>query len=60
MQLNLARTRSGAGPQLALLCVHGMEDKYFAHEQAVWLIDKLKAATVEAVLFEFFEKRLKK
>jgi len=32
------------------LCVHGTEDKYVAHEQAVWLIDKLKAAGVEAEL----------
>lgn len=32
------------------LCVHGTEDKYVAYEQAVWLIDKLKAAGVEARL----------
>ena len=32
------------------LCIHGTEDKYVAHEQAVWIIDKLKAATVEAEL----------
>jgi len=32
------------------LCIHGTEDKYVAHEQAVWLIDKLKAATVDAEL----------
>ena len=32
------------------LCIHGTEDKYVAHEQAVWLIDKLKAAAVEAEL----------
>ena len=32
------------------LCIHGTEDKYVAHEQAVWLIDKLKAADVEAEL----------
>jgi acetyl esterase/lipase len=32
------------------LCIHGTEDKYVAHEQAVWLVDKLKAATVEAKL----------
>ncbi len=32
------------------LCIHGTDDKYVAHEQAVWLIDKLKAADVEAVL----------
>lgn len=32
------------------LCIHGTEDKYVAHEQAVWLIDKLKAANVEAEL----------
>lgn len=32
------------------LCIHGTEDKYVAHEQAVWLIDKLQAATVEAEL----------
>jgi acetyl esterase/lipase len=32
------------------LCIHGTEDKYVAHEQAVWLVDKLKASTVEAKL----------
>jgi acetyl esterase/lipase len=32
------------------LCIHGTEDKYVAHEQAVWMIDKLKAAGVEAEL----------
>lgn len=32
------------------LCIHGTEDKYVAHEQAVWLIDRLKSAGVEAQL----------
>jgi acetyl esterase/lipase len=32
------------------LCIHGTDDKYVAHEQAVWLIEKLKAADVEAEL----------
>jgi len=32
------------------LCIHGTEDKYVAHEQAVWIVDKMKAATVEAEL----------
>jgi acetyl esterase/lipase len=32
------------------LCLHGTDDKYVAHEQAVWLIDRLKAASVEAKL----------
>jgi acetyl esterase/lipase len=32
------------------LCIHGTDDKFVAHEQAVWLIDKLKAAGVEAEL----------
>lgn len=32
------------------LCIHGTEDKYVAHEQAVWLIEKLKAAGIEAEL----------
>ncbi len=32
------------------LCIHGTDDKYVAHEQAVWLIDRLKAAAVEAEL----------
>ncbi len=32
------------------LCIHGTEDKYVAHEQAVWLIDRLKAVGVEAQL----------
>ena len=33
------------------LCIHGTDDKYVAHEQAVWLVDKLKEATVDAELF---------
>lgn len=32
------------------LCIHGTEDKYVAHEQAVWLVDKLNASAVEAEL----------
>ncbi len=32
------------------LCIHGTDDKYVAHEQAVWLIDKLKVSGVEAEL----------
>ncbi|QEL18207.1 alpha/beta hydrolase [Limnoglobus roseus] len=32
------------------LCVHGTDDKYVAHEQAVWLTDRLKACGVEAEL----------
>lgn len=32
------------------LCIHGTEDKYVAHEQAVWIVDRLKASSVEAEL----------
>jgi len=32
------------------LCIHGTKDRYVAHEQAVWLIDRLKASDVEAKL----------
>ncbi|HEY3790005.1 MAG TPA: alpha/beta hydrolase [Urbifossiella sp.] len=32
------------------LCIHGTEDKYVAHEQAVWMVDRLKACGVEAEL----------
>jgi acetyl esterase/lipase len=32
------------------LCVHGTEDPYVAFEQATWMVDKLKAAEVEATL----------
>eukprot|EP00913_Durusdinium_trenchii_P028473 g26701.t1 len=32
------------------LCIHGTQDRYVAHEQAVWLIDRLKAAEVEGRL----------
>ena len=32
------------------LCIHGTQDKYFALEQAMWLVDRLKAAGVEAEL----------
>ena len=32
------------------LCIHGTEDKYVNHEQAVWMVDRLNAAGVEAEL----------
>ncbi len=32
------------------LCVHGTKDQYVAFEQAEWIVDKLKAAGVEAKL----------
>lgn len=32
------------------LLIHGTEDKYVAHEQAVWMHDKLKGAEVEVEL----------
>ena len=32
------------------LCIHGDKDDYVAHEQATWIVDKLKAADVEADL----------
>ena len=32
------------------LQIHGTKDPYVAHEQAVWLIDRLKASAVEAEL----------
>lgn len=32
------------------LCIHGTLDKYVAHEQAVWLVDKMNAAGAEAEL----------
>jgi acetyl esterase/lipase len=32
------------------LCIHGTEDEYVAHEQAEWLVDRLKAADVDAEL----------
>ena len=32
------------------LCIHGTEDKYVAHEQAVWMVERLKACMVEAEL----------
>jgi acetyl esterase/lipase len=32
------------------LCIHGTKDEYVAYEQAVWIVDKLKAAEVEAEL----------
>jgi len=35
---------------VSTLCIHGTDDKYVAHEQAVWLIDKLKVNGVEAEL----------
>src|SRR5262249_10160975 len=32
------------------LCIHGTEDKYVNHEQAVWMVDRLKSCGVEAEL----------
>jgi acetyl esterase/lipase len=32
------------------LCIHGTKDNYVAYEQATWIVDKLKAADVEADL----------
>jgi len=32
------------------LCIHGTEDKYVAHEQAVWLVDKINASGASAEL----------
>jgi acetyl esterase/lipase len=32
------------------LCIHGTADKYVAHEQAEWIVEKLKACMVEAEL----------
>jgi acetyl esterase/lipase len=32
------------------LCIHGTEDPYVAHEQAVWMVDRLQACGVEARL----------
>jgi acetyl esterase/lipase len=32
------------------LCIHGTKDTYVAHEQAVWMVDRLKASAVEAEL----------
>ncbi len=32
------------------LCLHGTKDEYVAFEQATWLVDRLKAADVEAEL----------
>jgi len=33
-----------------ILCIHGIADKYVAHEQSEWLVEKLRAAGVEAKL----------
>ncbi len=32
------------------LCIHGTNDNYVAHEQAIWLIDRLNASGIEATL----------
>jgi acetyl esterase/lipase len=32
------------------LCIHGTKDNYVAFEQAEWIVDRLKAASVEATL----------
>jgi acetyl esterase/lipase/sugar lactone lactonase YvrE len=47
----MASPLTWAGPGSApTLCIHGTDDKYVAHEQSVWLVDRLKAAGVEAEL----------
>ncbi len=33
-----------------MFCIQGTKDKYVAYEQATWMVDKLKAADVEAEL----------
>ncbi|MCB1242594.1 MAG: alpha/beta hydrolase fold domain-containing protein [Verrucomicrobiales bacterium] len=35
------------------LCLHGTADEYVAFEQATWIVERLKAATVEAELVGF-------
>jgi dipeptidyl aminopeptidase/acylaminoacyl peptidase len=32
------------------LCIHGTADRYVAHEQSQWLVERLRAAGVEADL----------
>ena len=34
------------------LCIHGTKDTYVAYEQATWIVDRLKAAEVEAELLK--------
>ena len=47
----LASPLNWVTPQAApTLCVHGTDDKYVAYEQAEWMIERLKAADVEAKL----------
>ncbi len=47
----LASPLNWVTPQAApTLCVHGTEDKYVNYEQAQWMVDRLKAADVEATL----------
>ena len=33
-----------------VLCIHGTQDAYVAHEQAVWIVDRLRACEVDAEL----------
>ena len=47
MERGIRRVTPQAAPTL---CIHGTDDKYVAHEQAVWIVDRLKAAEVEAEL----------
>jgi acetyl esterase/lipase len=32
------------------LCIHGTKDPYVAYDQAIWMVDRLRAASVEAEL----------
>ena len=50
LQLNMARPKNGKGPFPGIVCIHGTKDSYVAFEQAVWIIDRLKASSVEAKL----------
>jgi acetyl esterase/lipase/sugar lactone lactonase YvrE len=47
----LASPLSWVSPDAApTLCIHGTKDPYVAYEQATWLVDRLRAAGVEAEL----------
>ena len=49
---DLPVTIAEVGPEdgAPTLLLHGTEDKYVAHEQAVWLVERLQATGVEAEL----------
>ncbi len=59
LQLDMALPKQGNGPFPAIVCIRGggfragTREGYVGLEQAPWIVDRLKAASVEAELLAF-------